>query len=187
MPQDGFTQRVVPLFETLADLRSAGASLRRLLTVPWYRRLLQCASHMHCGLQSCLSVCGQRKTAVCSVVMVNCNCTNSESSVWLAFAGRGMTTARRSCSATRTLARTPDGWQVSRGLLPAQCTSSDEPVPVQVGAAPLILHQVDAMTLTHLWRSCSCVGALQMPGGARAGMQSMPRLPCELHVAPICL
>jgi hypothetical protein len=25
-------------------LRSAGASLRRLLSVPWYRRLLQCAS-----------------------------------------------------------------------------------------------------------------------------------------------
>ena len=44
MPQDGFTQRVVPLFETLADLRSAGASLRRLLSVPWYRRLLQCVS-----------------------------------------------------------------------------------------------------------------------------------------------
>ncbi len=44
MPQDAFTQRVVPLFETLADLRSAGASLRRLLSVPWYRRLLQCAS-----------------------------------------------------------------------------------------------------------------------------------------------
>ncbi len=45
MPQDGFTQRVVPLFETLADLRSAGASLRRLLSVPWYRRLLQCVSY----------------------------------------------------------------------------------------------------------------------------------------------
>ena len=42
MPQDGYTQRVVPLFETLADLRSAGASLRRLLSVPWYRRQLQC-------------------------------------------------------------------------------------------------------------------------------------------------
>ena len=44
MPQDAFTQRVVPLFETLADLQAAGASLRRLLSVPWYRRLLQCAS-----------------------------------------------------------------------------------------------------------------------------------------------
>lgn len=30
--------RVVPLFETMSDLQSAGASLGRLLDIPWYRR-----------------------------------------------------------------------------------------------------------------------------------------------------
>lgn len=32
-----FVQRVVPLFETLSDLDGASASMRRLLSVPWYR------------------------------------------------------------------------------------------------------------------------------------------------------
>ncbi len=32
--------RVVPLFETLSDLDGAGATMRRLLTEPWYRRHL---------------------------------------------------------------------------------------------------------------------------------------------------
>jgi len=30
--------RIVPLFETVADLRSAGETMRRLLAVPWYQR-----------------------------------------------------------------------------------------------------------------------------------------------------
>src|SRR4029079_17664950 len=30
-------QRVVPLFETADDLRSAGATLEALFTIPWYR------------------------------------------------------------------------------------------------------------------------------------------------------
>src|SRR5690606_29876956 len=29
-------QRVVPLFETIADLRSAGDVMRRLFAIPWY-------------------------------------------------------------------------------------------------------------------------------------------------------
>ena len=37
MPSQDFVQRVVPLFETLADLDGAAASMRRLLSVPWYR------------------------------------------------------------------------------------------------------------------------------------------------------
>ena len=36
-------QRVVPLFETLDDLNSAGATLKRLLDTPWYRQQLRCA------------------------------------------------------------------------------------------------------------------------------------------------
>ena len=36
-------QRVVPLFETLDDLNGAGATLKRLLDTPWYRRQLRCA------------------------------------------------------------------------------------------------------------------------------------------------
>ena len=36
-------QRVVPLFETLDDLDSAGATLKRLLDTPWYRQQLRCA------------------------------------------------------------------------------------------------------------------------------------------------
>src|SRR5690606_31016820 len=31
-------QRVAPLFETLADLESAGESMRKLFSIPWYRR-----------------------------------------------------------------------------------------------------------------------------------------------------
>jgi phosphoenolpyruvate carboxylase len=31
-------QRVVPLFETVADLQNAGETMRRLFSIPWYRR-----------------------------------------------------------------------------------------------------------------------------------------------------
>jgi phosphoenolpyruvate carboxylase len=33
-------QRVVPLFETLADLQSAGETMRQLFQIPWYHRLI---------------------------------------------------------------------------------------------------------------------------------------------------
>lgn len=29
--------RVVPLFETVADLRTAGSTIRKLLSIDWYR------------------------------------------------------------------------------------------------------------------------------------------------------
>ena len=35
------SQRVAPLFETLADLDNAGKVMRRLLSVPWYREQLR--------------------------------------------------------------------------------------------------------------------------------------------------
>jgi phosphoenolpyruvate carboxylase len=36
-----FPQRVVPLFETISDLESAGAVMDRLFSVPWYRERIQ--------------------------------------------------------------------------------------------------------------------------------------------------
>ena len=37
----GVSQRVAPLFETLADLDNAGKVMRRLFNVPWYREQLR--------------------------------------------------------------------------------------------------------------------------------------------------
>lgn len=37
----GISQRVAPLFETLADLDNAGKVMRRLFNVPWYREQLR--------------------------------------------------------------------------------------------------------------------------------------------------
>ncbi len=37
----GVSQRVAPLFETLADLDNAGKVMRRLFSVPWYREQLR--------------------------------------------------------------------------------------------------------------------------------------------------
>eukprot|EP00898_Chlorokybus_atmophyticus_P008881 jgi/Chlat1/8995/Chrsp94S08282 len=39
-PPPGTTLRVVPLFETLKDLRAAGGIIRQLLAVPWYKEHL---------------------------------------------------------------------------------------------------------------------------------------------------
>ena len=38
--------RVVPLFETLDDLDNAGAALKRLIQLPWYRKHLRCGEHL---------------------------------------------------------------------------------------------------------------------------------------------
>ena len=43
-PLSEYTQRVVPLFETLADLDGAADSMRRLLSVPWYRESVRCGA-----------------------------------------------------------------------------------------------------------------------------------------------
>ena len=41
-PPRVFPLRVVPLFETLDDLDNAGAALKRLIQLPWYRKQLRC-------------------------------------------------------------------------------------------------------------------------------------------------
>lgn len=43
----GISQRVAPLFETLADLDNAGKVMRRLLSVPWYREQLRTVYDNH--------------------------------------------------------------------------------------------------------------------------------------------
>lgn len=42
-----FPLRVVPLFETLDDLNAAGAALRRLIQLPWYRKQLRCGLSLY--------------------------------------------------------------------------------------------------------------------------------------------
>ena len=43
--------RVVPLFETLADLQMAGDTMQTLFCVPWYRKYLR-YGHLQCHLSS---------------------------------------------------------------------------------------------------------------------------------------
>ena len=48
--------RVVPLFETLADLQSAGDTLHTLFSVPWYRKYLRYAhGYILLGTSDCQS------------------------------------------------------------------------------------------------------------------------------------
>ncbi|ESQ28387.1 hypothetical protein EUTSA_v10018058mg [Eutrema salsugineum] len=46
-PCPGGTLRVVPLFETVKDLRAAGSVIRKLLSIDWYREHIQKNHHGH--------------------------------------------------------------------------------------------------------------------------------------------
>ena len=48
MPHLSFVRlRVVPLFETVKDLRAAGSVIRKLLSIDWYREHIQKNHHGH--------------------------------------------------------------------------------------------------------------------------------------------
>src|SRR5690606_41623287 len=58
-----YPMRVVPLFETLADLEQAAESIERLLSVPWYRDYAGTYQEVMIGYSDSTEVAGQMAAA----------------------------------------------------------------------------------------------------------------------------